>query len=129
MSRPPGLSIRLQLTLSYAGLVMVSGTLLLLAVALALKFTPADGLVITIKYGYYEGLLRRFVPAALVALLLLLIFGLVGGWFLAGRMLAPVSQITNATRLAATGSLSHRIRMPGRNDEFRELADSFDSML
>ncbi|MFC9689386.1 sensor histidine kinase [Kribbella sp. NPDC056951] len=129
MSRPPGLSIRLKLTLSYAGLVMVAGILLLGAVALSLKLTPQDGLVITVKYGYYEGLLRRFVPAAGFAAVLLLVLGLVGGWFLAGRMLAPVSQITNATRLAATGSLSHRIRMPGRNDEFRELADSFDAML
>ena len=59
----------------------------------------------------------------------LLVFGLVGGWILAGRMLAPLTRITDATRMAATGSLSHRIRLPGRNDEFRELADSFDAML
>src|SRR5947209_18864633 len=44
-------------------------------------------------------------------------------------MLAPMTRITDATRLAATGSLSHRIRLPGRNDEFRELADAFDTML
>jgi two-component system sensor histidine kinase VanS len=31
--------------------------------------------------------------------------------------------------VAANGSLSHRIRLPGRSDEFRELADSFDGML
>jgi two-component system, OmpR family, sensor histidine kinase VanS len=31
--------------------------------------------------------------------------------------------------MAATGSLSHRIRLPGRRDEFRELADAFDTML
>ena len=55
--------------------------------------------------------------------------GLVGGWFLAGRMLAPLTRITDATRAAATGSLSHRIRLPGRRDEFRELADAFDGML
>jgi signal transduction histidine kinase len=59
----------------------------------------------------------------------LLVFGLVGGWILAGRMLAPLTRITGATRLAATGSLSHRIRLPGRRDEFRELADAFDAML
>ena len=59
----------------------------------------------------------------------LLVFGLVGGWLLAGRMLAPLSRITDATRLAASGSLSHRIELEGRNDEFRELADSFDAML
>jgi two-component system sensor histidine kinase VanS len=59
----------------------------------------------------------------------LLVFGLVGGWLLAGRMLAPLTRITDATRLAATGSLSHRIALEGRNDEFRELADAFDTML
>jgi two-component system sensor histidine kinase VanS len=31
--------------------------------------------------------------------------------------------------VAATGALSHRIRLPGHNDELRELADSFDAML
>jgi two-component system sensor histidine kinase VanS len=31
--------------------------------------------------------------------------------------------------MAATGSLSHRIQLEGRKDEFRELADSFDTML
>jgi two-component system sensor histidine kinase VanS len=44
-------------------------------------------------------------------------------------MLAPLTRITDATRLAADGSLSHRIALDGRNDEFRELADSFDTML
>ena len=44
-------------------------------------------------------------------------------------MLAPLTRITDATRLAATGSLSHRIQLEGRGDEFRELADAFDSML
>jgi two-component system sensor histidine kinase VanS len=44
-------------------------------------------------------------------------------------MLAPLTRITDATRMAATGSLSHRIRLPGSNDEFRELADAFDTML
>jgi two-component system sensor histidine kinase VanS len=44
-------------------------------------------------------------------------------------MLAPLDRITDATRIAASGSLSHRIGLPGRRDEFRELADSFDAML
>ena len=56
-------------------------------------------------------------------------FGLLGGWVLAGRMLAPLARITDATRTAATGSLSHRIQLEGRSDEFRELADAFDAML
>lgn len=44
-------------------------------------------------------------------------------------MLAPLTRITEATRAATHGSLSHRIRLPGRRDEFRELADAFDTML
>jgi two-component system sensor histidine kinase VanS len=59
----------------------------------------------------------------------LLVFGLLGGWLLAGRMLAPLTRLTDATRVAANGSLSHRIELEGRQDEFRELADAFDAML
>jgi two-component system sensor histidine kinase VanS len=44
-------------------------------------------------------------------------------------MLAPLARLTDATRMAASGSLSHRIELEGRQDEFRELADAFDSML
>jgi two-component system sensor histidine kinase VanS len=62
-------------------------------------------------------------------LALLLVIGLAGGWLLAGRMLAPLNRITEATRTAGSGSLSHRIHLPGRRDEFRELADAFDGML
>src|SRR6185312_2484653 len=77
----------------------------------------------------HSDLLRAFAPTAAAVLAFLLVFGLLGGWLLAGRMLAPLSRITDATRLAATGSLSHRIELEGRGDEFRELADSFDTML
>src|SRR5437773_6208959 len=44
-------------------------------------------------------------------------------------MLAPLTRITDATRIAADGSLSHRIELDGANDEFRQLADTFDTML
>jgi two-component system sensor histidine kinase VanS len=72
---------------------------------------------------------RDFAPIAAILLVFLLLFGLLGGWLLAGRMLAPLARITDATRTAGTGSLSHRIQLPGRKDEFRELADTFDAML
>jgi two-component system, OmpR family, sensor histidine kinase VanS len=77
----------------------------------------------------HADLLRAFAPTAAIVLAFLLVFGLVGGWLLAGRMLAPLTRISDATRMAASGSLSHRIRLPGRQDEFRELADAFDTML
>ena len=74
-------------------------------------------------------LVRAFAPKAAIMLAFLLAFGLLGGWLLAGQMLAPLTRITHATRVAATGSLAHRIRLEGRSDEFRELADAFDTML
>src|SRR5207247_438054 len=77
----------------------------------------------------HADLLRAFAPTAAIVLAFLLVFGLLGGWLLAGRMLAPLTRITDATRIAENGSLSHRIQLEGRKDEFRELADAFDAML
>ncbi|MFD8570149.1 sensor histidine kinase [Streptomyces sp. NPDC059639] len=123
MDRQPGWSVRLKLTLSYAGFLMLAGVLLLAAVWVFLLRSYPSGMLIR------SVLLRGFGPAVAAVLVFLLLFGLLGGWILAGRMLAPLDRITQATRTAADGSLSHRIRLPGRQDEFRELADTFDQML
>jgi two-component system sensor histidine kinase VanS len=124
------LSVRLKLTLSYAGFLMVAGVLLLAVVwVFLLRYVP-DRPIIGPGFGPNRSdLLDAFAPRAAAALAFLLVFGLVGGWLLAGRMLAPLTRLTAATRLAAIGSLSHRIQLEGRNDEFRELADAFDAML
>ncbi|MFF8847941.1 sensor histidine kinase [Streptomyces sp. NPDC015127] len=130
MHRRPGLSARLKLTFSYAGFLAVAGALLLAVVwGFLLRYVPdnSQGLLGISPNRYL--LVRTFTPAAAVAMAFLLVFGLVGGWILAGRMLAPLTQITAAARMAGNGSLSHRIRMEGRQDEFRELADAFDTML
>ncbi len=74
-------------------------------------------------------ILRGFAPTAAIVMAFLLVFGLLGGWILAGHMLAPLTRITDVTRMAARGSLSHRIQLEGRKDEFRELADAFDTMM
>jgi two-component system, OmpR family, sensor histidine kinase VanS len=131
MDRAPGLSVRLKLTLSYAGFLMVAGVLLLAVVwVFLLRYVPAGPFTGPGPSMPNRGdLVRAFVPPAAWALFFLLLFGLLGGWILAGRMLAPLTRITDATRRASSGSLAHRIELPGRNDEFRELADSFDAML
>ncbi|WP_217168187.1 HAMP domain-containing sensor histidine kinase [Streptomyces sp. AC512_CC834] len=131
MDRRPGLSIRLKLTLSYAGFLTLAGALLLVAMGV---FLLRSGWLRTNESGAVREnpviqFVRAFVPTAAAVMVFLLVFGLVGGWFLAGRMLAPLDRITHATRTVADGSLSHRIRLPGREDEFRELADAFDMML
>jgi len=136
VDRAPGLSVRLKLTLSYAGFLMLAGALLLAAVwVFLLRYVPDRALLVSADsdtlgiFPIRSNLLHVFAPRAAAVLAFLLAFGLLGGWILAGRMLAPLSRITDATHIATTGSLSHRIQLEGRNDEFRELADSFDTML
>ena len=112
MDRSPGLSVRLKLTLSYAGFLMLAGTLLLAIVwVFLLRGYPASSLVP--RLSNFPRVLNPtnfgpsvFGAAAVVVLTFLLVFGLVGGWLLAGRMLAPLEQ----QRFAANAS--HELRTP-----------------
>jgi two-component system sensor histidine kinase VanS len=110
---------------------MLASALLLAAVWLSiLRYIPDE-----VTYGLpwfppnRSDPLNGFGLPAAIVLAFLLVFGLLGGWILAGHMLAPLARIRDATRMATTGSLAHRIRLPGRSDEFRELSDAFDAML
>lgn len=133
-ARRPGLSARVKLTLSYAGFLAGAGGVLLAVVwyfllrQWSVLYLPTlDDFLLILDPGNFGP--RVFSPAAIATLAFMLLVGLVGGWILAGRMLAPLTRITSATRRAEEGSLSHRIEMEGRQDEFRELADAFDAML
>src|SRR4029077_8592509 len=122
-----GLSVRLKLTLSYAGFLMLAGAVLLVVGYFSLSRGVHPGVIFMVRS--HTDLLRYFAPIAAIVMAFLLVFGLLGGGLLAGRMLAPLTRITDATRTAANGSLSHRVELEGRRDEFRELADAFDAML
>ena len=121
----------MKLTLSYAGFLVVAAALLLATVwVFLLRYVPDHARIGPGPASPTRGdLLDAFAPRAAQALTVTLLLGLVGGWVLAGRMLAPLTRITEATRLAAKGSLGHRIELEGPQDEFRELADAFDAML
>jgi two-component system, OmpR family, sensor histidine kinase VanS len=136
MDRAPGLSVRLRLTLSYAGFLVLAGAVLLTLWVVLLRYFPQAPMIRATRAGIGGAFAtgrtdaqRAFGEVAAAVLAFLLVFGLLGGWILAGRVLAPLTRITDATRAAANGSLSHRIQLPGRSDEFRELADAFDAML
>ena len=137
MDRRPGLSVRLKLTLSYAGFLDASPApccsrwcwLFLLRYVPRRAVIGAEHVRAVVAGPDQSDLWDAFAPKAALALGVLLVVGLLGGWLLAGRMLAPLSRITDATRLATNGSLAHRIQLEGRRDEFRELADAFDAML
>jgi signal transduction histidine kinase len=51
------------------------------------------------------------------------------GWLLAGRALRPLSEITATARRVSQENLHERIALTGPEDELKELADTFDTML
>ncbi|MCI4659491.1 sensor histidine kinase [Cryobacterium zhongshanensis] len=121
----------MQLTLSYAALLLLVGLALFVVAFLILRFIP-EGNLIVVGGAFAPGrddLIEVFVRYSLLALLALAAVGLGGGWVLAGRLLRPLIRITDAARRARDGSLTHRIGMPGRHNELAELADTFDDML
>jgi len=51
------------------------------------------------------------------------------GWYISGRLLRPVREITETARRASQQHLGERLALTGPRDELRELADTFDDML
>lgn len=64
-----------------------------------------------------------------ITLLVLFPVSLVAGWYIAGRVLRPVDEIAAVAREIQASDLSRRIRLEGPDDEFKQLADTFDRML
>lgn len=135
MTRPArrrGLSLRLRLTLSYAGFLVVAGAAMFAVLIAVLRFIPDGHLVDATRNTWVPNrsdLLDVAIPLVTWGMVFLALVGLVGGWFLAGRMLRPLGPINEAVRRAGSGSLEHRIDLSGPDDELRRLADAFDDML
>jgi signal transduction histidine kinase len=70
--------------------------------------------------------LRNYSFTALAGLF---VASLAVGWFVAGRVLAPVDRITEVAREISATDLSRRIELAGPDDELKRLADTFDGML
>ena len=144
LDRPRHLSIRARLTATYAGLVTLSGTILIVLVyvytryiTLSIDFgqpqsdfqtsstTPLAAQVDTNLFDLLGTILRSAVG---VLIMLALVSGTVG-WVLAGRILRPLSSMNTAAKRAASGDLSQRLVLSGPRDEIHDLADTFDTML
>jgi len=64
-----------------------------------------------------------------VIIVVLTTVSVVAGWWLAGRLLRPLHQITATARRLSVSNLHERIALAGPRDELKELADTFDAML
>jgi signal transduction histidine kinase len=72
---------------------------------------------------------RELVAQSLIALSGMAVASMALGWFVAGRVLRPLKDITATARRLSEQNLHERIAMQGPNDELRELADTLDDML
>jgi signal transduction histidine kinase len=83
----------------------------------------------TIESFVIEGVLRRLTFAAVVALVAVFAMALVLGWYIAGRALRPIDELTAVAREIEATDLSRRIGITGPDDEISRMAGTFDSML
>jgi two-component system sensor histidine kinase VanS len=128
------MSARLRLTLSYTLFLVAAGAVVAFGVYVVLRYVPDYPLTAanprdSPAVASRQDILSAVVKYSAAILVGLAAVGLGGGWLLAGWILRPLDDITEAARRAAAGRLDHRIRLTGRSDEFKALADSFDDML
>jgi two-component system sensor histidine kinase VanS len=136
LRRPVRGSARLRLAMSYAVFLVAAGAVMLLGLYVVLRYIPDYSNVAidptdpnNLTFATRSDVLQAVIGASGIILGVLAMIGVGGGWILAGWVLRPLQRINDAADIAATGRLDHRIRLRGRNDEFRRLADSFDLML
>jgi signal transduction histidine kinase len=143
------LTIRARLTLVYGGLFFLAGVLLL-AMTYALVAQRVDqGLTVSTEgippdtppqgnqmVTHHEGVSWQDALTALltqggIALIVVGAAATAIGWLVAGRMLQPLSRMTDTARRIAEAprDLHQRIALNGPPDELKRLGDTFDLML
>ena len=144
----------MRLTLLYAGLFLLLGTVLLAVVFLlvsrsgaiqasavapqphvvqrlntpfgALSFSPpAQNIVV----AQHNADLARLLTISWVVLAVTTAGAAVLGWFAAGRVLRPLRAITSTAQTISAGNLHQRLALKGPDDEFKRLGDTLDDLL
>jgi len=73
--------------------------------------------------------LKKFILLLLIALPLALITATLGGYWLAGRLLAPVGRMTEKARRISSHNLHERLPVDNPSDELGQLALTFNDLL
>ncbi|HET7056050.1 MAG TPA: ATP-binding protein [Thermomicrobiales bacterium] len=144
-------SVRLKLTLLYGALFLIAG-LFLISVTYGLvrrelapnAQRPISRVVQDRPGNHQDGpddrvagarreerrfALRQLWRQSVFALAIATVGALGLGWLFAGQVLHPIRRITAHARSSSAATLDERIRLDGPEDELKELADTFDSML
>jgi signal transduction histidine kinase len=139
MLRP---TVRLRLTVLYAGVFLLTGAALLTVSYLLVRNnltadrTPVEGLGPggtelrrVVMRAVADDALHRLRVQYAIALGAMTALSVLLGWLVAGRALRPLQRITAAARRVSQDTLDERIALDGPRDELHELADTFDAML
>ena len=124
--RGPRRTLRLQLTLVYAGAFFATGVAVLLVPVLTIKQSIPEG-ASAAAVAQIESDTRLQVIRAVAALAALVIVSLAVGWLISGRFLRPLRTITATARDISATNLHRRLALRGR-DEFAELGETLDSL-
>jgi signal transduction histidine kinase len=93
---------------------------------------PPSPSVRAFQAGYHQAVdaaLHRLLLEYAGALVVMTGVSVALGWWIAGRALAPLREITATAQRVSGENLGERIALQGPNDELKELADTFDGML
>ena len=143
---PSRTTLRWRLTLVYGAVAMAVGLLLLVLSlvfverALSASFLNLGNIGVRLPsgqmltFGAFQEQLRQqalgqVLRQGLLALALLGALGVGLSYYLAGRVLQPLQDITAAAQRLSAERLDARIALPGPQDELKQLADTFDAML
>jgi signal transduction histidine kinase len=147
-------SARLRITLMYAGLFLLMGTIVLAITyvltgqsspvhisvgaastgatavrhKLPIQFTSVGPLA-DAAAQQRQLVLARLLTVSWLVLAITTVGAALLGWFAAGRVLRPVRSITATARTISAGNLHERLALTGPNDEFRALGDTLDDLL
>src|SRR3954466_12063901 len=128
-------TVRLKMTLLYAGVVFVAGALLLsvsyvlvrqnLTNPSNLRNLPADNWSYNVaaQHEIAQDALARLRTQHVIALAAMTGLSVLLGWVLAGRMLRPLQRITATAQRVSQDNLDERIGLEGPRDELQELAE------
>jgi signal transduction histidine kinase len=142
---PARSTVRLRLTLLYAGLFVLSGAGLsgityLLVMTGTFSAHPGStsnstsgGIVHAASGGTLSAQansdLHQFLVGSGVALGIMAVICVGVGWVVAGRVLRPLRTITATTRQISETNLHQRLAIRGPHDELTELSDTIDALL
>jgi signal transduction histidine kinase len=136
MPRP---TIRLRLTLLYAGVFLLAGAALLTVSYVLVRNNLAPGDVgisgpgeevrRAVQREIADDALHHLRTQYALALVAMTALSVLLGWLMAGRALRGLQQITATARHVSQDTLDERIALEGPRDELKELADTFDEML